>query len=1056
MDAGQLIDILRATIDPNQREAAEKQLEQVHKIIGFAPSLLQVVMTAGVDMPVRQAGAIYLKNLVLQFWQEKEPPPPGAQPQPPQPLAFHVHEQDRAMVRDALVDAMVHAPELIRVQLASCLGCVLKHDFPGRWTGVVDKVSIYLQSPESAAWPGTLLALYTLVKNYEYKKPEEREPLHEAMQLLLPLLQQRMAQLMGDPGEGAVLLQKQILKIYFALVQYHFPLGLISRDACTQWMELLRVVLDRPVPDVANQVDEDERPELPWWKCKKWAFHIVVRIFERYGSPGSVGKEYVEFAEFFLKAYTEGILQVVLRMLDQHRHKVYLAPRVLQHALNYLRHAVGHAFSWKFLKPHIVGIVLEVVFPLLCHNDQDDELWKTDPHEYIRLKYDVFEDFLSPVTAAQSLVHTVCKKRKGVLQRAMAFVVSLLTSPACTPRQKDGALHLVGTVAALLLKRRLYKDQMEAMLVAHVYPEFGSSEGFLRARACWVLHYFCEMPFRTEANLLRAVELLTHCLLHDTELPVRVEAAVALQACLTCQEKAQASVEPQIKEIAMELLKIIRETENDDLTSVMQKIVCMYTEQIAPIAVEMTQHLAATFSQVVETGGGDGDEKAMVAMGVLNTLDTLVTVLEEQRDLVALLEPTLLRLLVGQVLGGSLLEFYEEALSLLYSLSCRGPLSPDMWQAFEALYVAFQKDAFDFFTDMMPALHNYVTVDTPAFVSNENHLLAMYNMCKAVLEGDSGEDPKFHALKLLEVIILQCKGQIDPCIPSFVELAIRTLADAGAAIGLQVMCQQVVIAALYYNPALLFDTLGKIQRADSQENLLDHFVKMWLGNIEYFMGLHDRKMCVLGLCTLIGQASKPQSLSEMAPQVVPSLLVLFDGLKRAYAYRAQEEEESDDEEEDDDEGEVLDSDEDDIDDDGQEYLARLARRAKKESPFPVTSATIEDDPEDDDDDEDEEDDEEETALESFTTPLDDEDCPVDEYQVFKEVMHGIQSTDPMWFGALTSGLSAEQQKSLQEIYVLADQRKAAAESRRIEKSGGYVFQNQTVPTSFNFGGSPLC
>lgn len=29
MDAGQLIEILRATIDPNQRENAEKQLEQV-------------------------------------------------------------------------------------------------------------------------------------------------------------------------------------------------------------------------------------------------------------------------------------------------------------------------------------------------------------------------------------------------------------------------------------------------------------------------------------------------------------------------------------------------------------------------------------------------------------------------------------------------------------------------------------------------------------------------------------------------------------------------------------------------------------------------------------------------------------------------------------------------------------------------------------------------------------------------------------------------------------------------------------------------------------------
>lgn len=31
-------------------------ISQVHKIIGFAPVLLQVVMTEQIDMPVRQAG----------------------------------------------------------------------------------------------------------------------------------------------------------------------------------------------------------------------------------------------------------------------------------------------------------------------------------------------------------------------------------------------------------------------------------------------------------------------------------------------------------------------------------------------------------------------------------------------------------------------------------------------------------------------------------------------------------------------------------------------------------------------------------------------------------------------------------------------------------------------------------------------------------------------------------------------------------------------------------------------------------------------------------------
>ena len=48
----------------------------------------------------------------------------------------------------------------------------------------------------------------------------------------------------------------------------------------------------------------------------------------------------------------------------------------------------------------------------------------------------------------------------------------------------------------------------------------------------------------------------------------------------------------------MELLKIIRETENDDLTSVMQKIVCTYTEQLVPVAVDICQHLVGTFAQV--------------------------------------------------------------------------------------------------------------------------------------------------------------------------------------------------------------------------------------------------------------------------------------------------------------------------------------------------------------------------------------------------------------------------------------------------------------------------
>lgn len=285
-----------------------------------------------VDMPVRQAGAIYLKNLVTQSWSDRDG-------ELGQPLPFSVHEQDRAMIRDSIVDAVVHAPELIRVQLAVCVSNMVKHDFPGRWTQIVDKISIYLQNPDANGWPGVLLCLYQLVKNFEYKKPEERGPLNEAMNLLLPMIYQLCVRLMPDPSEQSVLLQKQVLKIYFALTQYTLPIDLIGKEMFSQWMEIVRAITDRPVPEQASQVEEDERHELPWWKCKKWAMHIMYRMFERYGSPGNVTKEYTEFAEWYLQTFTAGIIEVLLKILDQYRNRVYVSPRVLQQTLNYINQA---------------------------------------------------------------------------------------------------------------------------------------------------------------------------------------------------------------------------------------------------------------------------------------------------------------------------------------------------------------------------------------------------------------------------------------------------------------------------------------------------------------------------------------------------------------------------------------------------------------------------------------------------------------------------------------------------------------------------------------------
>lgn len=213
----------------------------------------------------------------------------------------------------------------------------------------------------------------------------------------------------------------------------------------------------------------------------------------------------------------------------------------------------------------------------------------------------------------------------------------------------------------------------------------------------------------------------------------------------------------------------------------------------------------------------------------------------------------------------------------------------------------------------------------------------------------------------------------------------------------------------------------------------------------------------MGLCRLLALPSdqRPTGLSELAPEILPSIVLLFEGLQRAYAARARE---SDDESSDDDDDEecedVLSSDEDDLDDTNEEYLERLGAniiRGSNKMNLGITAKVMNesagagdvtvgggDNTESDDDDDynDLDEDDEDEMLEGYTTPLDDENSVIDEYVVFKDVLTTIQAQEPQWYGILASKLNDTQSKSLHEALVRADQRRAAIESKQIEQSGG--------------------
>ena len=59
-------------------------------------------------------------------------------------------------------------------------------------------------------------------------------------------------------------------------------------------------------------------------------------------------------------------------------------------------------------------------------------------------------------------------------------------------RQKDGALLAIGALCDKLKQTEPYKSELERMLVQHVFPEFNSPVGHLRAKVCSsILDFIC-------------------------------------------------------------------------------------------------------------------------------------------------------------------------------------------------------------------------------------------------------------------------------------------------------------------------------------------------------------------------------------------------------------------------------------------------------------------------------------------------------------------------------------------------------------------------------------
>ncbi|XP_031375636.1 importin beta-like SAD2 isoform X2 [Punica granatum] len=976
-------------------------------------------------MAVRQVASIHFKNFIAKNWSPQDPDEPQK-----------ILESDKSLVRDHILVFVAQLPPLLRVQLGECLKTIIHADYPEQWPHLLDWVKHSLQDQQIY---GALFVLRILARKYEFKSDEERTPVYRIVDETFPSLLNifnRLVHIANPPLEVADLI-KLICKIFWSSIYLEIPKQLFDPNVFNGWMLLFLNILERSVPLEGQPADPELRKSWGWWKVKKWTVHILNRLYTRFGDLKLQNPENRAFAQMFQKNYAGKILECHLNLLNISRTGGYLPDRVTNLILQYLSNSISKTSMYNLLQPRLDVLLFEIIFPLMCFNDNDQKLWEEDPHEYVRKGYDIIEDLYSPRTASMDFVSELVRKRgKDNLQKFIQFIVGIFKRYDESPveykpyRQKDGALLAIGALCDKLKQTEPYKAELERMLVQHVFPEFSSPVGHLRAKAAWVAGQYAHIKFSDANNFRKALHSVVSGL-RDPELPVRVDSVFALRSFVeACRDLNE--IRPILPQLLDEFFKLMNEVENEDLVFTLETIVDKFGEEMAPYALGLCQNLAAAFWRCMNTAEADDeadDPGALAAVGCLRAISTILESVSRLPHLFVQIEPTLLPIM-HKMLTTDGQEVYEEVLEIVSYMTFYSPtISMDMWSLWPLMMEALADWAIDFFPNILVPLDNFISRGTGHFLTckEPDYQQSLWSMISHVMADKNLEDSDIEpAPKLIEVVFQNCKGQVDHWVEPYLRITVERLRRTEKSY-LKCLLMQVIANALYYNAVLTISILQKLGVATEIFNLWFQMLQQVRksGLLANFKREHDKKVCCLGLISLFALPAE-QLPDDALGRVFRATLDLLVKYKDQVAEAAKVAEAEDD---DDMDGFQTDDEDEDVDgsdkemgfdaEDGDEAdsirLQKLAAQAKAFRP---------DDDDDDDSDDDYSDDEE------LQSPIDE----VDPFIFFVDTVKAMQAVSPMRFQNLTQALEFHYQALANGVAQHAEQRRVEIEKEKMEKA----------------------
>jgi hypothetical protein len=620
-----------------------------------------------------------------------------------------ISKTEKEYIRSHILQALVFStafPKLMK-QLNQSIKKIVKFDFETWKEYLISKIIEFFKSGEDKQISAGIVAFFQVSKIHEFESGVHKESYKKSFEILSPYFLSFLNGLVQrdklNSPEASFLIYK-IFKIFYKTIQMDISQVITDEKNFETWnLYIISVMMNNNLPQ--NLLNKTEKPEeieqlnkTIFWKLKKMCFVITYRIYQKYGNTDLSEKELTSFAKLiedkYVKIYFDNYLQVLNNSKTQ-----YVSDYVLCLIYKFMSQMLARYHLIEELAGHLPVILNEFAIKNAMFTVKDFELWRDDPKTYINKQFDITENYYVTRYAVCQFIKSLCtfknKNKDGKIigkapyyEDCFNFLVNILEmyesqisqSVEVDVRIKESVLYILQSIAPNVIKRS--KDKIEKLIEVFVMKEFDSKIGFLRERACTFIECYEDFKF-TNINLLHEItKKICFILDKETELPVKVMAAITAPILLKhkgVKDLLTDSV-PKLLEIYLNLVNTI---DLEEILDGLETIISRFGNSVKDYAVALTFELVKVFKRLCESEENDEKgEQLMVLEGVLRTLLKIIELFVNNEEIFAQIEPNIHDIILWG-LNPENFEKFDDTLDIIHTILKKGNrISEKTWSYF--------------------------------------------------------------------------------------------------------------------------------------------------------------------------------------------------------------------------------------------------------------------------------------------------------------------------------------------------------------------------------------